>query len=174
MTKVTRLGHLGVFVKDMPKMIDFYSNFLGMTVTDRSPDDGAVFLSAQPEQEHHELALLKSEERATVIGQLSFKVGSLSDLRNMYRKGVDSGLEIARQTNHGASISFYLNDPEQNNVEVYWSTGRDYPQPCIEPIDLSKSEEELMQILESMPPKEGAVPRFYGQDVGKRILTAVR
>ncbi len=39
MPKVAGLGHVGLFVKDMPKMIDFYTNFLGLTLTDRGPDD---------------------------------------------------------------------------------------------------------------------------------------
>src|ERR1041384_6475438 len=29
------LSHVGVFVTDMPKMVDFYSNFLGFAISDR-------------------------------------------------------------------------------------------------------------------------------------------
>jgi len=60
MPKVTRLGHVGLFVADPEIMLEFYSNFLGMTVTDR--DERRVFLSARPEEEHHEL-LLATRER---------------------------------------------------------------------------------------------------------------
>ena len=160
MPKITRLGHLALFVKDMPKMVDFYSNFLGMTVTDRGPDDGIVFLSAMPEQEHHQLALAKAPDHDSAVGQVSFKVDSLSDLRELCKKGADAGLKIARQVNHGVALSFYVFDPEGNQVEVYWSTGKDYPQPTSDPIDLSKSEEELIDILKNMPPKVGSGPRF--------------
>lgn len=171
MPKVTGLGHVGLFVKDMPKMVDFYSNFLGLTVTDRGAEDRIVFFSADPEAEHHELALAKSEDRHTDPQQVSFKCASLSDLRDFYKKVVDQNLEIANIVNHGIAFGCYFLDPEGNRVEVYWSTGKDYPQPHGDPIDLTKSEAELLDILENMPAKEGSGPRMYGEDVGKRLLT---
>jgi hypothetical protein len=39
-------------------------------------------------------------------------------------------------------------------VELYWPTGRDYPQPHGDPIDLDQPEEELLALLDRMPPKE--------------------
>jgi catechol-2,3-dioxygenase len=172
MPKVTGLGHVGLFVKDMPTMVDFYSNFLGLTVTDRGADDRIVFFSAHPEEEHHELALAYSEDRHTDPQQISFKVGSLAELREFYRAINERGLKIDRVVNHGIAFGCYFLDPEGNRVEVYWSTGMDYPQPHGDPIDLSQSEEELLNVLNQMPPKEGSGPRFYGEDVGKRLLTA--
>ena len=68
----------------MPKMVDFYSNFMGLTLTDRGAEDRIVFFSADPGSEHHELALAKSEDRHTDAQQVSFKIASLSDLRAFY------------------------------------------------------------------------------------------
>ena len=48
-------------------------------------------------------------------------------------------------------------------MEVYWSTGMDFPQPHAEPIDLDLSTPELVGILENMAPKEGSGPRYYGR-----------
>ena len=42
MAKVSGLGHFGIFVRDMPRMVDFYSGVLGLTVTDRGPNDRVV------------------------------------------------------------------------------------------------------------------------------------
>ena len=36
--RVTGLGHVGIFVNDIPMMIDFYTNVLGMTLTDRGTE----------------------------------------------------------------------------------------------------------------------------------------
>jgi catechol-2,3-dioxygenase len=47
----------------------------------------------------------------------------------------------------------YFRDPEANQVEVYWQTGKAWPQPYAERIDLSRSEEELMALLDLMPPQ---------------------
>jgi catechol-2,3-dioxygenase len=174
MPKVTGLGHVGLYVKDMPRMVDFYSNFLGLTVTDRGANDRVVFFSAQPAEEHHELALVRSDDRKSETQQVSFRCASLGDLREFYRQITQRGLQVERVVNHGIAFGCYFKDPEDNTIEVYWSTGKDYPQPHGDPIDLTQSEAELLQQLESMPPKDGSGPRFYGEDVGKRLLPVVR
>jgi catechol-2,3-dioxygenase len=148
MPKVTRLGHVGLFVADPEVMLEFYSNFLGMTVTDR--DERRVFLSARPDEEHHELLLAKSEERHTDPQQLSFVVDSLADLRTFYAQIVERGYPIDHVNNHGNAFGCYFRDPEDNRVEVYWHTGLDWPQPFSEPVDLSLSEEELMKVIKDM------------------------
>ena len=37
-----------------------------------------------------------------------------------------------------------VEDPDGNSVEVYWPTGIDVPQPFGKPMDLTKSEEEIL------------------------------
>jgi catechol-2,3-dioxygenase len=155
MPRVTGLGHVGLYVKDMDMMVDFYANFLGMQVTDRAP--WIAFLSAQPEFEHHELALARSEDHKSDAQQVSFRVGSLADLKAFYAQIVERRYPIERVVNHGIAFGCYFLDPEGNRVEVYWPTGKDYPQPHGDPIDLTKSDEELLDILANMPAKEHSV-----------------
>lgn len=152
MPKVTGLGHVGLYVKDPQVMVDFYSNFLGMKVTDRADDDRIVFLSARPEQEHHELALARSADRHSEPQQISFTVGSLEDLRAFYAKIKEHDYRIDRTVSHGNAFGCYFFDPEGNRVEIYWQTGRDWPQPYGAPIDLDKPAEELQAIVDNMPP----------------------
>ena len=86
MPRVTGLGHVGLFVEDMPMMVDFYSNFLGLTVTDVGLPR-IVFLSARPDEEHHEIALAQAQDgQKTNAQQISFTCGSLHDLKEFYRK----------------------------------------------------------------------------------------
>ena len=129
-------------------MREFYSDFLGMTVTDRT--DTKVFLSARPESEHHELLLAQDETKHTDAQQISFMVDSLPDLLDFYGRIVERDYEIDHVSNHGNAIGCYFRDPEGNRVEVYWHTGIDWPQPCSERIDLSLSEAEIRQILRDM------------------------
>jgi catechol-2,3-dioxygenase len=151
MPKVTGLGHVGLYVKDPSVMVNFYEDFLGMTVTDRGENDRIVFLSARPEEEHHELALAKSEDRRTDAQQVSFTVGSLADLRSFHKQIKERGYPIDRVVSHGNAFGCYFRDPEGNRVEVYWHTDKDWPQPYGEPIDLDCSEEELRALLDKMP-----------------------
>jgi catechol-2,3-dioxygenase len=152
----------------MDKMLDFYTRILGLTVTDGGNGRG-VFLSAHPETEHHEFLISPSPDRHTNAQQISFTVGSLDDLRELYHSIRDYGISTFRITNHGIAFGCYFRDPENNHVEVYWSTGMDYPQPHGEPIDLDATNEELLAVLANMTPKEGSGPHYYGKDVGKRL-----
>lgn len=55
MPKVTSLGHLGLYVKDVERSVAFYRDVLGLQVSDRS-HSGAVFMTAQDRlTKHHEL-----------------------------------------------------------------------------------------------------------------------
>jgi catechol-2,3-dioxygenase len=157
MPRVTGLGHVGLYVEDVDKMVDFYSKFLGLKVSDQASDGRITFLSAHPETEHHELALARSTEMKTNAQQISFTVGSLADLKEFYRQIKASDMTIDRVINHGNAFGCYFRDPENNRVEVYWHTGIDYPQPHGDPIDLDLSEAELMNIVKNMPPKEHEV-----------------
>jgi catechol-2,3-dioxygenase len=150
MPKVTGLGHVGIYVRDPQIMINFYSGFLGMSVTDRGPDDRIVFLSANPAIEHHEFVLVKSEDRKTDPQQVSFTAASLADLRTFYAEILSRGYPVEMVVNHGNAIGCYFRDPEENVVEVYWHTGKDWPQPYGDPIDLLKSEEELLGIVAAL------------------------
>ncbi len=148
MPKVTRLGHVGLFVTDVEKMAEFYSGFLGMTITDR--DERRIFLSTRPKEEHHELLLARNADRHTDPQQLSFVVDSLADLRTFYAQIVERGYSIDHISNHGNAFGCYFRDPEDNRVEVYWHTGIEWPQPFSEPVDLSLSEDELHGVLDKM------------------------
>jgi catechol-2,3-dioxygenase len=156
MPKVTGLGHVGLYVKDVTKMVDFYAGFLGMEVTDRADDDRIVFLSARPQEEHHELALARSADLKTEAQQVSFTVATLADLKGFYRQIKDRGYPVDRVVNHGIAFGCYFRDPEGNRIEVYWPTGKDYPQPHGDPIDLEASDEALIGLLQNMPEKARA------------------
>ncbi len=155
MPRVTELGHVGIYVTDVDAMVSFYSQFLGLTVTDRAEDDRIVFLSARSEVEHHELVLFRDETRHSDLQQLSFKVSSLADLRAFYGEITEGGYTIDRVVSHGNAIGCYFRDPEGNLVEVYWPTGREWPQPYQQPIDLSLPETALLEIVESLASTPG-------------------
>jgi catechol 2,3-dioxygenase-like lactoylglutathione lyase family enzyme len=170
--RVSSLGHVGIAVQDLEKMTDFYTRVLGLTRTDGGgPGARIVFLSAQPEQEHHEFVLgLAPPGKKSNAQQISFTVGSLDDLRELYHAIRDHPeCSQIRVVSHGIAIGCYFLDPEQNRIEVYWPTGMDYVQPVADPVDLDQSNDEIMRALRAMPPRPSATPRYYGEDVGKRL-----
>jgi catechol-2,3-dioxygenase len=153
MPKVTSLGHVGVYVRDIDRSLAFYRDILGLQISDRSPT-GAVFMTAQDRlAEHHELLLVpgrSDDGNIKLLQQMSFHCASLADVKEFYRVFNDRKVPINRIVSHGNTVSIYAQDPDGNSVEVYWSTGIDVPQPCGEPIDLTKSEAEILARVEQI------------------------
>ena len=163
MTAVTNLGHVGLFCEDLEKMRDFYSRFMGMTITDEDLDRGICFLSADPKSEHHELALARVREDGQPtqwVQQVSFVVKNMDDLKDFYHRLQKEGLKIDRTVSHGISCSIYFFDPEDNRIELYYKTGYNVRQPLGEHIDLDKPAEELLAFSKafetSLGPPQGA------------------
>ena len=153
MPKVTSLGHVGVYVRDIERSVAFYRDILGLKVSDRSPR-GAVFMTAQDRlAEHHEILLApgrNDDGKVNVLQQISFRCATVADVKEFYRVFVENNVPINRCVSHGNTVSIYAQDPDGNSVEVYWPNGVDVPQPFGKPMDLSKSEAEIMQQLEQI------------------------
>src|SRR6185312_12311660 len=62
MDTAPRLSHVGLYVHDVPKMIDFYTKVLGFVVSDGAEDGRITFLSRNP-SDHHQVVLVRG--RAT-------------------------------------------------------------------------------------------------------------
>src|SRR5947207_1980180 len=129
MARVTGLGHVGIYVRDLERMVAFYRDVMGMQVTKQNWRAGAVFLSADPEAVDHEIALIRGRPDAGdshLINQISLRVASLDDLRAFHRRLVAEGYRIDRVVNHASAIGCYFFDPVGKRTEVFWFTGR----PC--------------------------------------------
>jgi len=112
LARVVELSHVGLFVRDLQQSKDFYTRVIGLTVTDEN--DRFVFLSARPEQEHHELALLVGREAppgTAIVQQVSFRCPTLADLREYYQRIVAEGVPIQRQTSHVIALGLSLMQP---------------------------------------------------------------
>lgn len=149
------LCHVGMYAKNPASLAEFYRDVMGLQVVGGSdtshPLGPTAFLSSRPGEESHELAIFGNP----VFVHRAFKVGSLGALKRFYDKIVARGIPIKFQFNHGVSIAFYFHDPEGNMIEVYWRTAVEHPQgmiflspPCVQEIDLTKTEEEILDELE--------------------------
>jgi catechol 2,3-dioxygenase-like lactoylglutathione lyase family enzyme len=167
MAGVISLGHVGIAVRDLPRMLDFYTRVLGLTVT----DGGArgAFLSARPHLEHHEFVIGLNPDRRTNAPLISFRVQSLDDLRELYHAIKDDGhCSDVTGINHGISLACGFRDPEGNRVELFCPTGVDYPQPHADPVDLDLPDADLQAAVGVLPPKSSPIGHRYGADAGKR------
>jgi catechol 2,3-dioxygenase-like lactoylglutathione lyase family enzyme len=173
------LSHVGIFVSDMPTMLDFYTGFLGFAVSDRgSTRDGGeiVFMTRDP-REHHQFVLATGRPRDlgfSPINQLSVRVDSLDTLREMHRGLKNERAVELGPVSHGNALSVYLHDPEKNRVELLIDTPWYVPQPCRLEVDLSLPDDELWATLErharALP---GFKPReVWAAEIEKKIAEA--
>lgn len=157
--KVAELGHVGIRCFDVEKQLGFYTEVLGLVVTDHDPGLGNYFLSARPDDEHHELLLAKGRDvgrDGRLIQQISFRCETFDDVVGLYRQLKDYGTSFDMIVSHGNAVGVYFYDPEGNRAEVYWQTGLVARQPFIENIDIETPADELMDAIRASVEKYGA------------------
>jgi catechol-2,3-dioxygenase len=157
---IARLGHVGIHCQDLQAQRRFYHDVLGLQVTDEDPQLGMVFMSARPEEEHHEFLLCGGrnvEDRdAMLLQQISFRCNNLADVIGFYGRLKAHGVQFDMVVSHGNAVGVYFRDPEGNRLEVYAATGLKARQPYLEKVDLSKSPDEIMRAIEASVRKHGA------------------
>jgi len=149
-------SHMGLSVRDIAKMEKFYTEVLGFTVTDRGNAGGMdlVFLSRDP-NDHHQIVLATGRPETMPantanpqfgpsINQISFKVASLPDLRDIKDRLETWGGQSLFPANHGVAWSIYAHDPEGNNLEFFVESEWYIRQPFLIPLDLAKSDDQIV------------------------------
>ena len=146
-------SHVGLFVADLPKMVDFYTRVLGLVISDRAvrKDGGEIVFMTLDPREHHQVVFASGRPADlpyNMIQQLSFRADNLAALRDIYAALKREPIVELGPISHGNAISAYFRDPEGNRLEVFVDTPWHVPQPCAEPVDLTRSESEIMAFVE--------------------------
>jgi catechol 2,3-dioxygenase len=121
----TRIGHVHLKVADLERSLKFYRDLLGFEVQ-QYYGDSAVFISAGGY--HHHIGLntwySKNASPAPVQAAGLFHTAILyperKDLAIILKRLVDANYPLTGASDHGVSEAIYLNDPDQNGVELYW------------------------------------------------------
>ncbi len=121
----TRIGHVHLKVADLDRALTFYRDLLGFTVT-QYYGDSAVFLSAGGY--HHHIGLntwySKNAQPAPAHAAGLFHTAILYENRHelaaVLKRLIDAKYPLTGASDHGVSEALYLNDPDQNGVELYW------------------------------------------------------
>jgi len=119
-----RIGHVHLKVADLQRALDFYSGVLGLEVMQRY-GEGAVFLSAGGY--HHHIALNTWESQGgspppagtTGLYHTAIVYPTRAALATALRRVLAAKIPLQGAADHGVSESIYLNDPDENGVELY-------------------------------------------------------
>ena len=149
-----QLSHCGVYARDIDKMVAFYTQTIGLVVSDRgisSRGGELAFMTAAPGH-HHQLVVAsgRAPEGVSTVNQLSFKIADLDQLKETHRRVRDAGIAEIRQTSHGNALSIYFPDPEGNRIELFVDTPWHTPQPVAEPFDIEAPVETIFKETEAL------------------------
>jgi len=121
----TRIGHVHLKVSDINRSLEFYCGLLGFELTMMYGSD-AAFISAGGY--HHHIGLntwySKGMPAAPVHSSGLFHTAILypsrKDLAVIYNRLMQKNYPLTGASDHGVSEALYLNDPDENGVELYW------------------------------------------------------
>ena len=161
MPKIKGLSHVVLYTRDLDKMVAFYRDVVGL-VKYREHPGRMVFLTADPEAEDHELALVKGREGdAKIIAHIAWRVETPADVKEFYERFKRLGVPIDHCVSHayevmGNTVSCYFLDPEGNCLEVYALVAERDAQRINRPLDLEKNLDEIIAQASGLPPPSPA------------------
>ena len=120
----TRIGHVHLKVSDLERSISFYRDILGFELT-MHYGKSAAFLSAGGYHHHIGLNTWQSlnapppPQNTTGLYHVAILYPTRRALAVAYRRLRDAGYPLTGASDHGVSEALYLNDPDQNGLELY-------------------------------------------------------
>ena len=129
MIPITRLNHAVLFVRDLPRVVDFYRRAFGFEVISEM-NGKAAFLRAKNSANHHDLGLFTSRANsrpplgAPGLYHLAWEVPTIDDLAAARATLAEFGALIG-ESDHGATKSLYGKDPDGNEFEIMWLVPRE-------------------------------------------------
>lgn len=121
----TRIGHVHLKVSNIQRSLDFYCGLLGFDLI-RTYGDDAAFISAGGYHHHIGLNTWMSKNgnppprNSTGLFHTAILLPTRRDLALLLKRLRDAKYPISGASDHGVSEAIYLNDPDQNGVEIYW------------------------------------------------------
>jgi catechol 2,3-dioxygenase len=124
------IGHVHLKVSELERSIKFYTEVLGLDLTQRY-GRSAAFLSYGGY--HHHIGLNVWESKggvpptpgSTGLFHLAILYPTRQALAAALKRVIDNGVAIDGAADHGVSEAIYFRDPDENGIEIYW----DRPEP---------------------------------------------
>lgn len=152
----TRIGHVHLKVSDLKRSLEFYCDLLGFEITTTYGSD-AAFISAGGYHHHIGLNTWFSKNgtppprNSTGLFHTAILYPTRKDLAVILKRLIDAKYPLSGASDHGVSEAIYLNDPDNNGVELYFDRDeKDWPKKedgslemYTQPLDLESLLSEL-------------------------------
>ena len=121
--RIGKIGHVGLYCRDLQRMVDFYTRVLGFKVSDVN-EKGMTFLRFGAD--HHSLVLApaaegKTPSGPTVLQQIAMEVADLDALKRIRAYLAGQGVKVTtiKHEGPGSDYTFDFDDPEGNRLQFY-------------------------------------------------------
>ena len=125
-----RIGHIHLKVSDIEKSLDFYRGLLGFELVTIYGKD-AAFISAGGYHHHIGLNTWQSKggkpapKNTAGLFHTAILLPTRRDLAVLLQRLIDAKYPLTSAADHGVSEALYLDDPDENGVELYWDRPKD-------------------------------------------------
>ncbi len=125
MPAAVSLGHAHLLVRDLARSVAFYTELLGLQVTEQRPGEWAFLSSGDA---HHELALSQvgteapgPQDGGVGLFHLAFDVPDKRAFAEVLQHLIQRGVAV-RPVDHRISWGVYFSDPDGNGLEISCDT----------------------------------------------------
>ena len=124
--ELKKIGHVVLNVSDLEAAVRFYTEVLGLQISDRYPETmvpgGMVFMRCNTD--HHGVALVggASKLERSSLNHFAFEVGSPDEVfrARAWLRSHNVPIVFEGRRRAGCQIAIEFQDPDGNNVEIYW------------------------------------------------------
>lgn len=126
----TRIGHVHLKVSNLQRALDFYCGLLGFELMTTYGEE-AAFISTGGYHHHIGLNTWQSKggkpapKNAAGLFHTAILYPTRKDLALILQRLIDANYPISGFADHGVSEAIYLDDPDENGVELYWDRPKD-------------------------------------------------
>tara|TARA_R110000868_G_scaffold383578_7_gene650651 strand:+ start:1137 stop:1631 length:495 start_codon:yes stop_codon:yes gene_type:complete len=121
----TRIGHVHLKVSNLQRSLDFYCGLLSFELI-TTYGDQAAFISAGGYHHHIGLNTWESKGSNPVpkkypgLFHTAILYPTRKDLAQILKRLFEANYPLTGASDHGVSEALYLDDPDENGVELYW------------------------------------------------------
>ncbi len=121
----TRIGHVHLKVSNLQHSLDFYCGLLGFELVTKYGEQ-AAFISAGGYHHHiglntwNSLGKPPAPKSSPGLFHTAILYPNRKDLAQILIRLLDAKYPLTGASDHGVSEAIYLDDPDNNGVELYW------------------------------------------------------
>ncbi|MEI9935129.1 MAG: VOC family protein [Ferruginibacter sp.] len=152
----TRIGHVHLKVSDIQKSLNFYCGLLGFEITTLYGTQ-AAFISAGGYHHHiglntwHSKGAPSAPEYGVGLYHTAILYPTRKDLAVIFKRLYEAKYPFTGASDHGVSEALYLNDPDNNGVELYWDRPKElWPHQSDGSLDMYTQALDLNDLLKEI------------------------